>query len=839
MHSTDTGPAGASDRPGLWARFHRAHLFDYNPAATRFWLALALTGGLAVVVAGVQLLHLPAANVLQALAWTVTVALAAAFPVRLPLSKHSIVVGDVLVFMLLALFGVAPAVLAAAVEGAMAATRTSTRLTSRVATPAGAAAAMYASGLLFEAAAPALRGLGLPAAGAQLAALALAALLYFPASTAPLMQVICLKNSGRLTLQGWYAQTASMGALYMAASFVAGLLSLSAQQFGHTVAVVSVGVAGLALVMLRSHFAQQSAEHEAQAARVQAAEQEAVVNQQRFHAAFTHAAIGMAIVSPEGCILQVNQALCTLLAGPAEQLVGRPFGSLLHAGDAALLQRHAAGVATRSDDSFSIEMRCVGFDLLETWVLLHCGLFGNNSSAQAGLIYQLHDITSRRRAEGELRHIAFHDSLTDLANRNCLHERLSVAVERHRQDPRASFAVMYLDLDRFKTVNDSLGHPAGDQLLKVVAQRLAAGVRPGDLVARLGGDEFAILLEGITQPDDLARLGQRLLESLAQPVDINGTEVRPAASIGLTFSHTPYRDCDEVLRNADLAMYKAKAEGKGRLALFDTRLTEQLGHKLQLESDLRRAIGEGQLSLAYQPLFLLDPHRLCGFEALARWVHPVRGAISPGVFITLAEETGCIEALTRWAVDEAVRQHVLWLKRAPHLGPLVMHVNVSGKDLAKPEFVPHVREVLLRHGLAPQLLVLEITESTLMEHREVALAALAELRGLGVKLGIDDFGTGYSSLAYLSTLPFDCLKIDRSFVIGMQHSPQNVEIVRTVVALGRSLNKDVVAEGIETHEQLQRLKQLGATIGQGFLLSRPLAPNKVDELLLEPAVCPA
>jgi EAL domain-containing protein (putative c-di-GMP-specific phosphodiesterase class I) len=299
-----------------------------------------------------------------------------------------------------------------------------------------------------------------------------------------------------------------------------------------------------------------------------------------------------------------------------------------------------------------------------------------------------------------------------------------------------------------------------------------------------------------------------------------------------------YREPDEVLRDADLAMYKAKADGKGRLALFDASLTEQLGHKLQLEGDLRRAIGEGQLSLAYQPLFHLEPYRLCGFEALARWVHPTRGTISPGVFITLAEETGCIEALTRWAIDEAVRQHAVWSRQAPDQSELVMHVNVSGKDLAKPEFVSHVRGVLEHHGLPAHLLVLEITESTVMEHRDAALRALGELRDLGVKLGIDDFGTGYSSLAYLSILPFDCLKIDRSFVIGMQKSPQNVEIVRTVVSLGRSLNKDVVAEGIETHEQLQRLKALGATIGQGYLLSRPLTPLQVAEMLTEPAIAP-
>ncbi len=376
-------------------------------------------------------------------------------------------------------------------------------------------------------------------------------------------------------------------------------------------------------------------------------------------------------------------------------------------------------------------------------------------------------------------------------------------------------------------------------MLKEAASRISACVRPGDLVARLGGDEFAILLEGAAERDDLVRLGGRLLHALEQPVSINGTEVRPAASIGLAFGDAGYRDPDEVLRDADLAMYKAKADGKGRLALFDASLTEQLGNKLQLEGDLRRAIGDGQLSLAYQPLYQLEPYRLCGFEALARWVHPTRGAISPSVFITLAEETGCIEALTRWAIDEAVRQHALWMRAAPHLGDLVMHVNVSGKDLAKPEFVPHVRGVLEHHGLPARLLVLEITESTVMEHRDVALRALAELRALGVKLGIDDFGTGYSSLAYLSILPFDCLKIDRSFVIGMQRSPQNVEIVRTVVSLGRSLNKDVVAEGIETHEQLHSLKQLGATIGQGYLLSRPLSALQVGELLVAPVIAPA
>jgi EAL domain-containing protein (putative c-di-GMP-specific phosphodiesterase class I) len=320
---------------------------------------------------------------------------------------------------------------------------------------------------------------------------------------------------------------------------------------------------------------------------------------------------------------------------------------------------------------------------------------------------------------------------------------------------------------------------------------------------------------------------------------INGTELRPLASIGITFSDIGHRDPDAVLRDADLAMYKAKADGKARLAVFDDSLREQLGHRLQLESDLRRAIGEGQLALAFQPLYELSPHRLNGFEALARWVHPVRGAISPAVFIALAEETGCIEALTRWAIEEAVRQLAAWRRDVPASRRLAMHVNVSSKDLVRPDLVSHVQEVLARHGVPATALTLEITESMLMEQRDKALQALRALSALGVKLSIDDFGTGYSSLAYLTTLPFDCLKIDRSFVIGMARSAQNVEIVRTVLSLGRTLHKQVIAEGIETPEQLAQLKRLGTAIGQGYLLSRPLAPHQAGELLEQPATLAA
>jgi diguanylate cyclase (GGDEF)-like protein/PAS domain S-box-containing protein len=842
MDAPPARPEPAAPAAGPWAAFRRAHLFDYNAAATRFWLLLVAAGGLSLGLSAVGLAQTAAGELWQILGWLLIVAVAAAFPIQIPRSKLSIATGDVVIYLLLPLYGMAAAVLAAALEGLVAASRSSARLTSRVGTPAAHAAGMCVGGAAFQIVQAQLAAADLPPPAAHLAALAAAALLHFVVSTAALTQVIYLKRGLRLSLGDWYANSSWVGTLHLISAVLAGMLSLNAQQFGRSAVAVGVFIIGLSLALLRAHFRQQIAEHDAQEARVTAAELEAQQNQKRFHSAFSQASIGLAIVSKQGQVLQANQALHTLLGHGDGGLLQRPFRSLLHAGDAGLLERHVAGVLARREDRFSIELRCLGAEQREIWVSLHCALFddsGSDDNSGAGLIFQLHDITSRRRAEGELRHIAYHDPLTDLANRNCFQERLRVAVERTRLDRRESFAVMMLDLDRFKIVNDSLGHPAGDELLKEVARRLNACVRPNDLVARLGGDEFAILIEGSQHAADAVRLGERLLQALDKPANINGTELRPLASIGLTFSDMGYREPDEVLRDADLAMYQAKACGKGRLALFDASLHEQLGHQLQLEADLRRAIGEGQLSLAYQPLFELDPHRLNGFEALARWTHPVRGAISPAVFIALAEETGCIEALTVWAIEEAVRQHAQWWRETTAHGELVMHVNVSGTDLAKPHFVPHVRDVLQRHGLPPRLLVLEITESTLMEHREQALLALGELCALGVKVGIDDFGTGYSSLAYLSTLPFDCLKIDRSFVIGMDKSRQNLEIVRTVISLGRSLNKQVVAEGIETHEQLVRLRQLGATIGQGYLLSRPLGPLQVQQLLLEPAVAPA
>jgi diguanylate cyclase (GGDEF)-like protein/PAS domain S-box-containing protein len=831
--------APASPRSGPRSRFAQRHLHDYNATATALWLGLAAAGGLAALWALVRLAALPTPDLLRVALGVAFVAVVALFPVHIPRTKYSISFADIFVFALLALHGAPAAALAAGAEGLVGVCRSSKRLTSRVSTPAAATATMLLCGLAFDGLHVVFESAGLPAAMAMLAALCLVSLPYFAGITLPLLAVVAAKNGQRVSLTDWAQNYSWLAAIYLLSAAVAGVLAMNTRQFGPAVIVLAAAVASAVLGLVHYSLRRQEADHQAQEARIAEAQREAALNQQRFTAAFTHAAIGMAIVRPDGTIHQVNQALCALLASSEPELLNRRFEELLHPGDDQLFGRRVEGMADGAGESFSMELRCRSAGERQLWVSLHCGRFIDPASERNGLIYQLHDITSRRLAEGELHHIAYHDSLTDLANRNCFNERLEVAVEHTRLDASLRFAVMFLDLDRFKVVNDSLGHIAGNALLREVARRLSESVRPGDLVARLGGDEFAVLLEQVHEPGDAMALAQRLLTAMSAPMTINGTEVMPGASIGITLSDLGYRTSDEVLRDADLAMYAAKADGRRRVMLFDQSMHERIAEKLKLEGDLRRAIGEGQLSLVFQPLYDLAPHRLSGFEALARWVHPERGPIAPDVFIALAEESGHIEALTAWVINRAVEQLAAW--RGAHVGTghLDMHVNISGRDLGNAGLLPMVREVLQRHAVPAQRLTLEITETTLMGKLEVALGALHALRDVGCKFSIDDFGTGYSSLAYLSTLPIDSLKIDRSFVMGMDRQAQNVEIVRAVVNLGRSLGKKIIAEGIETVEQLATLKELGVEVGQGYLLSRPLRADHVPALfatmITEPA----
>jgi diguanylate cyclase (GGDEF)-like protein len=409
-------------------------------------------------------------------------------------------------------------------------------------------------------------------------------------------------------------------------------------------------------------------------------------------------------------------------------------------------------------------------------------------------------------------------------------DRLERSLARSARDVNHRFAVLFLDLDRFKVINDSLGHGQGDQLLIAMAKRLTSCVRPGDTVARLGGDEFTILMEDPREPEDAECVAQRVLEELKKPFVLDSHEVYVSASIGITRSNVGYSRPQDVLRDADTAMYRAKASGKARTQLFDAEMHARAVQLLQIENDLRRAIDRNEFELHYQPIHTIEGGKLRGFEALIRWRHPERGLVPPSDFIPVAEETGMILPIGKWVINEACRQVAQWHKDFPD-PKLDINVNLSGKQFSQPDLVEQVMGALRQSGIPPKHLILEVTESVVMDNPQSAIDMLQRLKDLGVQLNIDDFGTGYSSLAYLQRFPVDTMKIDRSFIAGMCKNPENAEIVRTIVALAHNLNLKVTAEGIETPEQLAQLHQLNCENAQGYYISRPLAPDKATELL--------
>ncbi|CAN5665046.1 hypothetical protein BH18ACI4_BH18ACI4_06780 [soil metagenome] len=426
---------------------------------------------------------------------------------------------------------------------------------------------------------------------------------------------------------------------------------------------------------------------------------------------------------------------------------------------------------------------------------------------------------------------ALHDALTGLPNRVMLTERLNIAIQRTKRHPDYRFAVLFLDLDRFKVINDSMGHVAGDNLLVVTGHRLKESVRPGDTVARLGGDEFAILLDGLESISDALRLAERIQRDLLQVVYLDGTEVFTSASIGIALSATGYDRADAILRDADTAMYRAKANGKARHELFDQNMHTQAVAQLKLENDLRRAIEREEFCLYYQPILSLADEKLSRFEALLRWQHPERGLVSPAEFIPTAEETGLILEIGKWVLRQACRQMRHWQLLGLVDQSAAVSVNLSCKQFGQAGLLEQVAEVLDETGLRAQCLEFEITESVVMENADTACSTLRELRALGVRLSIDDFGTGYSSLSYLHRFPITTLKIDRSFVGPQSENDYNYGIVGTIITLADNLGVEVVAEGVETVTQLAQLKALGCEFGQGYWFARPADPAAIELLL--------
>jgi diguanylate cyclase (GGDEF)-like protein/PAS domain S-box-containing protein len=556
-------------------------------------------------------------------------------------------------------------------------------------------------------------------------------------------------------------------------------------------------------------------------------------SEERFRSAFNHAPIGIALVSPTGKWLKTNRAMSRILGYSPREFKSMHFQSMLAEDDLGPALIKINEVVCGKIHSYQAEQRYTNKRGRTVWASWSVSAASETLTETSNLIFQIQDITERKLAEEKLQHEATHDSLTGLPNRAHFMMRLSEALEKGKQDPKYMVSVLFIDLDRFKYVNDSLGHFIGDQLLIEIAERLRESMRPPDIVARLGGDEFIVLVEGRYYMEKVTRIADRIQKKLGEPFEIHGHEVYSSASIGILQANAQHKTSEDIMRDADTAMYHAKRSGKARHETFTETMRTAVRETLKLETDLRRAIQNDDLQVFYQPIFSLETNEITGTEALARWDHPELGVIPPSKFVPLAEEIGWIDKLGEQILERACREMAAIYDEIMPEFPIKMSVNLSCRQFATPNVVNRIEQILADTDFPPTHLKLEITESVFFEYQERAVAMLHRLRELGIEMDIDDFGTGYSNLSYLVQLPISTLKIDKSFVSPINEDGANSEIVRTIIAMARNLNLGVVAEGIETNAQLQALRSLGCERGQGYLLARPMNNTDLRDFFLE------
>ena len=537
----------------------------------------------------------------------------------------------------------------------------------------------------------------------------------------------------------------------------------------------------------------------------------------------------VAVLEDDGTIRYISPSVERVLGYRPEDLVGKSAFDYIHPESNELVSSSFAKALGISGVKPPLEFRVRAGD--ESWH--HVEVICNNLSSDPdiqGMIVNARDVTEHKRAEEQLRYQALHDLLTDLPNRRLFVDRLQQALRHTRRRLERQVAVLFMDLYNFKVINDSVGHETGDKLLVSVAERLRSLLRPSDTLARFGGDEFTVLIEDIEDPADAMRVAERIVEGFREPFVLDGQEFFASASIGIALSSASTTNAQEVLGNADLAMYRAKESGPLGYEVFDQSMYLQAVGRLKLENDIRRAFLGGEFVVYYQPIVDLRSDEVQGVEALVRWNHPERGLLDPEEFIPVAEEIGLIVPMGEAVLEEACRWAVRWQEEHPRLSPLLMNVNISAKQLLRPDLITTVEGVLQRTGFDPACLTLDITETVYVKVLEGNTAALNDLRRLGVKISIDDFGVGYSSLSYLKRLPADILKLDKSFLEGLGEDLEDTAIVQMIIELAHTLGLEIIAEGVDS-EAVTILKEMGCSLAQGFFFAEPLPPEEIPRLL--------
>jgi diguanylate cyclase (GGDEF)-like protein/PAS domain S-box-containing protein len=766
----------------------------------------------------------------------VTLAFGSRVYVKIPRVRGQISVSDTFIFFAMLLFGGEAAVLLAAADGFCSSVRITKKMTVMFFNAGVSACSTFLTVVVLRVGFGDIQGLPNGDQSHYISAVCAMALVSYVVNSGLVAAGVALR-SGLPVWQMWRQNFLWTSITYFAGASAAGIIARLLDSFGLYAFLASAPI----VVVVYFTYTTYLKNVEASAKQAELARQHALEVQQhmqalreseeRFRSAFDNATIGMGVVALDGRWLQVNRSLCEIVGYGEAELLASEVRAVTHREDLVALEEQMQRFTAGSISSHQAELRYCHKSGKEVWAHLGMSLVRDGGGQPLHIIFQIQDITDRKRAESQLLHDAFHDALTGLPNRALFMDHVKMAIQRSRRSGDRLFAALFLDLDRFKIINDSLGHMVGDQLLVGIAHRLEACLRPGDTVARLGGDEFTILLEDLASTEDAIDVARRVQEAVTQPFNIGGHEVFTTASIGIALSNTGYERAEDLLRDADTAMYRAKLEGKKRHVVFDKAMHDRAMELLQIETDLRRALTRKEFFLNYQPIVSLETGRILSFEALVRWRHPERGLVGPGDFIPVAEETGLIVPLGLWVLNEACRQMREWQREGFADEAMTVSVNLSSRQFSQADLIEQISSALRESGLRAGNLKLEITESMVMENIDTAIDMLTQLRGLGVGLSIDDFGTGYSSLSYLHRFPIDTLKIDRSFVTQMTDNSENAEIVRTIVTLARSLDMSVVAEGVETADQLRQLGELGCDYGQGYLFSRPVGAGQAAGLL--------